>query len=227
MSGWKPAPCGVVLSDQIDDLYGADRPNDGVLGDASHQARPSDHNPQPPEGWVDARDIYDWRELNADEVMRRLAASRDRRILYVISHGRMCSSYPTRDYPAWTWRPYSGPNGHFSHGHVSFVDEHRQDTSPWQITGPLAPSPPVIGAPEPATPQVEDDMLRLLKRADDGVQYLIGPGTWRRLGTVDDATAKATVATARGKGLLTTPTQLVNAREYDLLRAVYVGGQDA
>lgn len=87
---------------------------------------------------------------------------------------------------------------------------------------------PTVAVPITPTEQVQEDtMLRLLKRADDGVQYLIGSGVWRRLGPVDDATAKATVDTARVKGLLVSKTELVDAREYELLRAVYVGSADA
>lgn len=78
--------------------------------------------------------------------------------------------------------------------------------------------PPASTTPPPAstTAQEDDLMLRLLKRADDGVQYLIGPGVWRRVGTVEEGREEIDVL--RGKGLLTTPTVLVNAREFDLIK---------
>lgn len=135
-STWSKAPCGVVLGNQLDQLHPG-RPNDGTVGDLSHQARPSDHNPREPRppGWVDARDVYDYGALDANALMHRLVGTRDPRILYVISHGQMCSSYPARGFPAWAWRPYSGPNGHFTHGHISFVAERRHDLRPWDIGG--------------------------------------------------------------------------------------------
>jgi hypothetical protein len=155
---WTPAPCGVTLSKELDEVYGAERPNDGTVGDLAHSARASDHNPKQPRppGWVDARDIYDWRDLDADRLMHALAAGRERRILYVISHGRMCSSYPTSKHPAWTWRPYSGPNGHFSHGHISFRPEHRHDRSTW-----LTPAVRAALGLTPA-PAIEEDEMETI-----------------------------------------------------------------
>jgi hypothetical protein len=182
MVTWTPAPCGVALSKELDEVYGAERPNDGTIGDLAHSARASDHNPKRPRppGWVDARDIYDWRALDADRLMHALAAGRDRRILYVISHARMCSSYPTSRYPAWTWRPYSGVNGHFTHGHISFRPEYRNDRSTWltpavrAALGLARPAPaPVPPAPVP-TPTEDPDMFTLIRRPD-GLQALISP----------------------------------------------------
>lgn len=200
---WKPAPCGVTLSDQLDARYGADRPNDGTIASAQHSVQnpTSDHEiDRDPDGgeWVDARDVYDWQALDANAVMHRLAASQDRRIKYVISHGEMCSSYPTSRYPAWTWRPYSGPNGHFKHGHISFVDEYRHDTSPWD----LDPAPrPSVTAPPP-TVQEDDDMAALdeilLSDKNSGKNYLYNVRT-KVFDDIDAPTYRAYKAAGRGE----------------------------
>jgi len=46
----------------------------------------------------------------------------------------MFSSYATSAHPAWTWRPYSGSDGHWDHGHLSVVGDARADQPhPWAI----------------------------------------------------------------------------------------------
>lgn len=102
--------------------------SDGAIGDTSHQARPSDHNPNS-RGVVQARDITDdpRKGHDATEFAEFLRQSKDRRIKYVIDdqgtgRGRMFSSYPAYGYPVWTWRPYSGYS-HAPHTHISVVDD--------------------------------------------------------------------------------------------------------
>jgi hypothetical protein len=195
MVTWTPAPCGVALSKELDEVYGAERPNDGTIGDLAHSARASDHNPKQPRppGWVDARDIYDWRNpktglaLEADILMHALAAGRDRRILYVISHGRMCSSYQAGDIPAWTWRPYSGPNGHFTHGHISFRPEHRHDRSTWLTAAVRAALGLALPDPTPVTPLPvpEGPMYQLLETVDTKRLYAYAPGEIRHIPSPD------------------------------------------
>ncbi len=54
---WKLSRAAVQLREQIDDCYPErSRKSDGVLGDARHSARKSDHNPDD-KGWVRAIDI--------------------------------------------------------------------------------------------------------------------------------------------------------------------------
>lgn len=62
-----------------------------------------------------------------DDIRQR----RDPRVKYGICDRQMFSSYPSSGYPAWTWRPYSGSNPHSSHAHMSILDGHQNDTSPW------------------------------------------------------------------------------------------------
>ena len=134
----KPALCnaGQKLRDQINARYpDRDKRSDGWLGDARHQTRLSDHNPDE-HGIVRAIDID--RDLSgtpkpdimpdlADQI-RICAKSGDKRIAYVIFNGRICS--PKK---AWAWRPYDGVNKHNHHCHISFTTKGDTDGSPFQI----------------------------------------------------------------------------------------------
>ena len=93
---------------------------DGWIGDAAHSSRTSDHNPDHL-GIVRAIDLTDdpANGFDARGWAEMLRLARDPRLKYVISEGQMFSAYATPSYPAWTWRAYSGPNGHFHHVHVS------------------------------------------------------------------------------------------------------------
>jgi hypothetical protein len=123
----KPLLCkaGQQLREQIDDSYpDRDRKSDGWIGDAAHASRPSDHNPDPTNGYVRAIDVdkdLDTRPDTADylaDQIRLCAKAGDKRISYVIFKGRIASSKR-----AWVWRPYDGPSRHDHHIHCSFTKE--------------------------------------------------------------------------------------------------------
>jgi hypothetical protein len=95
-----------------------DKRSDGSIGDTSHSARKSDHNPNDA-GVVRAIDVdadgipADWL---ADHVRQR-GASGDRRVLqggYVIFNHRIAS-----EIGGWKWRAYTGSNPHTHHVHIS------------------------------------------------------------------------------------------------------------
>lgn len=133
---WTLAQALVTLREQINALWpDRDKTSDGSIGDEAHQARRSDHNPDE-DGVVTAIDITDDDSVGAD--MRKLAESlrvnKDERIKYVIHEGKMFSSYASGTYDAWTWRPYSGVNGHFNHLHISvWGDDRKYINSDWRI----------------------------------------------------------------------------------------------
>jgi hypothetical protein len=109
----------------------------GLVGDTSHTST-SDHSPKDFPGWGDgivtAADFPDRPDLGLDarQVLDTIRRWRDSRVKYGISHGQMFSSYPTSSYPAWTWRPYNGSDGHWTHGHLSVVGDARADgEQPW------------------------------------------------------------------------------------------------
>jgi hypothetical protein len=126
-----------ILRQEINLAYpGRPTGSDGALGDTAHANRVSDHNPNYL-GIVCARDFTEWVtngvEMN-DVLAEFLRKSRDSRIKYVISDGKMFSSYPIRGYyNAWMWRPYNGVNKHTKHVHVS-VHGNYDDRRPWGFT---------------------------------------------------------------------------------------------
>ena len=91
--------------------------SDGSIGDAAHASRSSDHNPWVIDaglGIVSAIDVTHDPAGGCDsyrlaDVLRK---SRDPRIKYIISNGRIASATPQGAAPAWTWRAYTGTNPH-------------------------------------------------------------------------------------------------------------------
>lgn len=125
-----------------------DTASDGWVGDLTHQARQSDHNPDPDTGVVRARDFdsdltphrngTDPMQTLADQLIRCARRGEDRRRLsYVIYRGRIASG-TFRD-TFWTWRPYIGTDPHINHLHVSFTPRGDTDPRPFPLavfTGP-------------------------------------------------------------------------------------------
>ncbi|HEY7769481.1 hypothetical protein [Longimicrobium sp.] len=111
--------------------------HDGTIGDAAHADRKSDHNPNA-DRVVTALDVtHDPRNgPDCGRLALALVASRDPRIKYIIWEGRMCRSYRAKDGTApWTWTPYTGPNKHTKHLHLSVAGEPGlyDDARLWRI----------------------------------------------------------------------------------------------
>jgi hypothetical protein len=139
---WFLAPSLAALRDQANSLWpNRDRASDGSIGDSSHSARSSDHNPDwaapgTRRGIVRAYDLDEDLDGNGTDRgaelawwVQHLASTRDPRVAYVIYEGRIMSS----TIAPWTWRPYSGVNAHRKHVHVSILHTvaAEQNTSPW------------------------------------------------------------------------------------------------
>lgn len=122
----------VVLREQVNQLFpNRDKSSDGWIGDTSHAARPSDHNPDWNDGGVVRALDIDVDDNDPKNDMRRILLNEiigDKRVYYVISNGKIYS----RTYN-WEARAYTGPNGHFSHLHVSIMHtrEAENDDSRW------------------------------------------------------------------------------------------------
>lgn len=142
-----------TLRDQIDRKFPTrSKASDGWIGDAAHQARVSQHNPNQ-WGVVCAIDVTEDLSvgLNCNELMDELDAGNDPRIFYIIHDGMIENSDDTRC-------PYTGPNKHTKHLHLSvrFEDPHLfDDAGPWKLpmlgTAPARPAkPPVPAKASPA-----------------------------------------------------------------------------
>lgn len=138
MSDWRPAKCLLTLRNQVDALYpGRDKSSDGMIGDEKHQATRSEHNPDP-DGVVRAFDItHDPAHgLDARKLAEALLASRDPRIMYVISNAQIASATVN----PWQWRPYNGINAHRHHMHLSVGKPLADDPRPWNLGARGAPA---------------------------------------------------------------------------------------
>jgi hypothetical protein len=145
---------GVRMRRQIDRRWPKrDKASEGWIGDPSHAARPSDHNPC----WTCAGDRYGvvraididssmggkagynttpeaWRLANQIRAAMRMG---DRRISYIIAYDpdakntKIASMNP--DYsPLGGWRDYSG-RSHENHIHVSFTPRGDHDGDPFEL----------------------------------------------------------------------------------------------
>lgn len=134
---WRVAACLLQLRAQIDLMAPMrSKANDGTIGDFSHAARESDHNPWVRDrgvGVVTAIDITDDPDdgCNAAALVAALIASRDSRIKYLIWNRQIISS----NVSPWSWRQYSGRNPHTKHFHLSVhADKGLFDsTIPWSL----------------------------------------------------------------------------------------------
>lgn len=127
---WRLAKSLSVLRDQINSIApNRSKVSDGTIGDTSHSARKSDHNPV--NGIVHAMDItHDpLGGCDAYVLAEVLRMTKDRRVKYVISNGRIFSSLVQ----PWQWRPYDGQNKHAHHTHISVTLEHADDSEPWTL----------------------------------------------------------------------------------------------
>lgn len=114
------APALVALRDEINAAFPhRSTASDGWIGDTSHQARPSDHNPDYADGGVvraidiDITDNHPERDLRLEIIK---ACVGDPRVWYVISNGIIYS----RTY-GFQARAYTGSNAHTQHVHVSLI----------------------------------------------------------------------------------------------------------
>ncbi len=133
-----PAPALVELRRQLDTRWPErSRASDGILGDASHQARQSDHNTG------DALDItFDEAHGPPLEDLAEVWIQ-DPRVHYLIFRGRIRN----RDFAGGAWRPYD-KDPHAHHMHVSIHPAQRDDVRPWMLLDE-APTAELHAAPSP------------------------------------------------------------------------------
>lgn len=206
---WRLAKSLEVLRKQVNAEWPErSHDSDGTIGDASHSARASDHNPDT-DGVVKAMDITHDPAHGFDSYAfaDMLRVQRDPRIKYIISNRRIANP----DVNNWEWRHYSGSNPHDHHVHISVKRDavHYDDVSPWQI-GAMPTTPPIFPSPQPSGRKtiklgaIGEDvkyLQRMLGIEDSGMfdlpteekvkefqqKYnlhpdgIVGPYTWRQL----------------------------------------------
>ncbi|MER5703469.1 hypothetical protein ABT023_16210 [Micromonospora sp. NPDC002296] len=121
-----------------------DRASDGWIGDQAHAAGVSGHNPDE-SGRAERQDADRRDEVRALDVDRDLDTAagdelyaeldrirRDpdlrRRLIYIIYRRQIASASA-----GWVWRPYTGPNPHTEHGHLSGHPDYDDSTAPWGV----------------------------------------------------------------------------------------------
>lgn len=186
MADWVVDRSIPVLFGQVDTAApGRNKGSDGTIGDADHQARESDHNPEspPPPGnpddQVDAADITHDPAHGADMgvVAESIRKSRDRRVRYVIFNRRIFYGYDRPGLPAFTWTTYSGSDPHSGHMHVSVNDVHHDETQLWQIGIGMADSPQLTTT----NWRILEGMLQLKDLVNDHVNKAPQPNEMARI----------------------------------------------
>ena len=170
-----------TLREQVNQAYpGRAKSNDGWLGDASHQKRKSDHNPNSA-GVVRAIDLtHDPKHgFDSYKFADLLLSKKDERVRYVISNRRIAGDADfarNNSATAWKWKRYNGTNPHDEHVHISVEKDSGRydDPRPWDIGESMAPI-----ADHPEAPSD-----RQLQQGDSGndvveLQTLLGAPTPR------------------------------------------------
>jgi hypothetical protein len=159
---WRIANSLLTLRDQVNALHpGRSKDSDGAIGDEHHASRSSDHNPWVMDGAtgiVSAIDITHDPAHGFDSYAfaQKLLDSRDARIKYVISNGRIGSG--DLGPSPWAWRKYTGINKHDHHVHISVKSDkvHYDDQRLWNFdavptskVADLHPAPPAVAYVKP------------------------------------------------------------------------------
>jgi hypothetical protein len=113
--------CKQALADATAIAPERDISYDGIMGDAEHKKRKSDHN------CGNAFDLTHDPEHGVDCNLFVQLALLDYRVTYVIWNKQIYNKESSDK----GWRPYKGANGHTHHMHVSIKRELRTIASPW------------------------------------------------------------------------------------------------
>src|SRR5919108_1180666 len=103
--------------------------SDGSIGDTSHKARKSDHNPDRSSGGV-VRAIDVTHDpgggCDCNRLASRIRDRRDPRVAYIIWNRRIMAGHGGPS--PWVWRRYTGINPHNHHMHVSIRHSRAAET---------------------------------------------------------------------------------------------------
>lgn len=141
-----------------------DKTSDGWIGDAAHQARKSDHNPDYSDGGIVRAFDIDNDGVDVDRLIQILI--HDKRVNYVIWNRHIWS----REH-GFTKRVYTGESPHTEHVHVSFMHDKNleNDGSPFGYYRPQPkPAPPAPAKPAPSKPAVHSPVQTVAREVIDG-----------------------------------------------------------
>lgn len=133
---WYFCKAGEQLRKQVDELWpGRDRTSDGTIGDTSHSARKSDHNPNAAgavTAWDCDLDLSQTEKVGT--LVASLQASRDPRLKYLIFNAQITTKGDITQ-----WQPYHGTNAHRHHAHISFASDPAlyDGDRTWDLSGSL------------------------------------------------------------------------------------------
>ena len=174
---WRLALSLIKLRDQINQLAPhRSKISDGSVGDTSHSARKSDHNPDA-KGVVAAIDVTHDPVNGCDGQTLSRAVISDPRVKYVIFNSEIWKARTGK------WERYTGPNAHRHHVHISVKAELYDNVEPWPLSVipiPVSPTRPVLKRGDRG-PQVEELQRKLRKELDIQVDGIFGPGLERAL----------------------------------------------
>ena len=156
---WRLAKSLVALRDQINQMSpNRSKISDGTIGDVAHAKTKSEHNPDK-DGIVRALDVtHDpVHGIDGRKLAEALLASRDKRLLYVISNGEIGNAKPVtkggKRYQAFEWSPYKGKNRHDHHMHISVIPGAAGDAAgPWKLDMAVAPAKAAKPPSKPRNP---------------------------------------------------------------------------
>jgi hypothetical protein len=148
MAAWTLVPCLVSLRSEFNELApGRDRASDGSIGDTSHGASSSDHNPDET-GNTPSEDADDRNEVHAidvDDDLRRAGWDMPRAVSIIVTRHRYGQDNRLQNVIwnrriwsrswGWTARAYNGPNPHDKHAHFGarYTTAQENDTRPWGL----------------------------------------------------------------------------------------------
>lgn len=162
MSGWRVARSLIQLRTEVDKRWpNRKKDSDGTIGDASHQSRTSDHDPDA-SGVVHAMDITHDPASGCDSYALAdwFLKAQDPRVKYIISNRKIASG-TGQGHPPWEWRKYTGANPHDHHVHISVKSGNGDDTHEWGV----AEAKLVLGIEDHPKP-----VPRTLKPGDTGAE---------------------------------------------------------
>lgn len=204
---WRAANCLLQLQNDVNAKYPKNRSKelDAFKGDAAHEARESDHNPNSA-GVVCAYDITHDPAHGVDTyaLFDYMIRHPDPRVQYLISNKRIWNT--DKDKPG-KYRAYTGTNPHQTHLHVSVKQNATLYNNPtsWDIGPPVAGPTPILTYPDtlrrgsvgedvevlqfllgtPSDGMFGPDTEAVVRAYQQvkgiGIDGICGPETWRKL----------------------------------------------